>query len=216
MGPPSLLMPFDLIGSSSKSYFAVSGVKAEDVPVVASLGMVANPNLNCGSPMPTPFGLVLALTSHRIDMTWADIMGGLANMACDFALQTALSWAGGQVGDRIARALRGPVMRAAFQNQLFRNLMGDMGESAARYSALQAAALANRRMERLVGFGVGFFLGGPMGIDFATVPVIGWTPGGDASNWATTGRRDGEGSGGGTGGGRAVGAYMDDSGVPSF
>ncbi len=216
LGPPSLTLPFDLLGSSSKSYFAVSKVKAEGKPVVASLDIVMNPNLNCGTPMPSPLGIVLAMTTHRVDMSWADIMGGLATMACDFAIQTALNWAGGKIGDRIAGALRGPVMRAAFQSALFRGLMGEGSEAAARYAAHEAAALAARRMSRVVGYTVSFFMGGPMGADFATVPVIGWTPGGAGANRATTGQADGEGTGGVAGGGRALGAYMDNAGVPSL
>jgi hypothetical protein len=216
LGPPTLTWPFDLLGSSSKSYFAVSAVQADGKPVVASLAVVINPNLNCGTPLPAPLGIVLAMTTHRVDMSWADIMGGLATMACDFVLQALLNKLGGAIGDRIAGALRGPIMRRAFQSALFRNLMSEMPDAAARFAAHQSAALANRSMERLVGYGVGFFLGGPMGVDFAAVPVIGWTPGGAGASAVTTGQADGEGTGGVAGAGRAVGQYMDNAGVPSL
>ena len=216
LGPPSMTLPFDLLGSSSKSYFAASKELAEGKPMVASLDTVLNPNLNCGTPMPTPFGIVLAMTTHRVNLSWADIMGGLATMACDFAIQTVLNWLGGKIGDRIAGALRGPVMRAAFQSALFRRLMGEATEAVALVAALEAAGLASRRMSLVVGYAVSFFMGGPMGADFATVPVIGWTPGGAGANRATTGQADGEGTGGVAGRGRALGAYMDDAGVPSL
>jgi hypothetical protein len=215
MGPPTLTMPFDLLGSSSKAYFAVSAVKAEGKPVVAALLFIMDVNLNCGTPVPLPMGRTLALTSHQVNMTWADIMGGFATMACDFAIQSALNWLGGKAGDMIAGALRGPVMRAAFQSALFRNLMGEMSESAARFAAHEAAALAARRMSRLVGYGVSFFMGGPMGADFATVPVIGWTPGGTDAAAITTGLGE-SGDGGVAGAGRALGSYMDNAGVPSL
>jgi hypothetical protein len=213
-GPPSLTLPFDLLGASSKSYFAASAVQAEGKPVVVSLDLVVNPNLNCGTPMPTPFGIVLAMTTHRVDLSWADIMGGLATMAGDFVLQTALSFVGGRIGDGISHVLRGPVMRAAFQNALFRNLMTDMSEGAARYGAHESAALAARSMSRYVSYGVGFFMGGPMGFDAGGLGAP--TPGGASSNYLMTGQADGDGTGGVTGAGRAAGAYLDDAGVPSL
>lgn len=214
MGPPSLTLPFELIGSSSKSHFCVANVQADNSPIVVSLLFVVNPNLNCGMPIPTPTGVVLALTTHRVDMSWADITAGLATMCADFLLQAALAWAGGAIGNRIAGALRGPVMRSVFQSTLFRGLMGEASEVAARRAAMIAAAEANRSMERIVGFGVGFFLGGPMGFDAGALGVP--TPGGALSNKATTGQADGEGSGGITGSGRACGAYLDDAGVPGL
>ena len=214
MGPPSLTLPFDLIGSSSKSHFSVAKVQADKSPIVVSLLFVVNPNLNCGMPIPTPTGVVLALTTHRVDMSWADITGGLATMCADFLLQAALAWAGGAIGNRIAGALRGPVMRSVFQSTLFRGLMGEASEGAARFAAHQAAANANRSMERIVGFGVGFFMGGPMGFDAGALGMP--TPGGALANKATTGRADGEGTGGIAGSGRACGAYLDDAGVPGL
>lgn len=214
MGPPSLTMPFELIGSSSKSHFCVANVQADNSPIVVSLLFVVNPNLNCGTPIPTPTGVVLALTTHRVDMSWADIMAGLATMAADFVLQAALGWAGGAIGGRIAGALRGPVMRSVFQRTLFRGLMGEASELAARRAAILAAVDASRSMERVVGFGVGFFMGGPMGFDVGALGVP--TPGGALSNAATTGQADGEGTGGITGSGRACGAYLDDAGVPGL
>lgn len=214
MGPPSVTMPFDLIGASSKSHFCVANILAENSPIVVSLLFVVNPNLNCGTPIPTPTGAVLAITTHRVDMSWADILGGLATMAADFALQAALAWAGGAIGDRIAGALRGPVMRQAFQSAMFRGLMGDMSDGAARFAAHQAAVSANRSMERIVGFGVGFFMGGPMGFDVGALGMP--TPGGALASAATTGQADGEGTGGIAGAGQAAGAYLDSAGVPSL
>lgn len=214
MGPPSLTLPLELIGASSKSHFTVANVQADGSPIVVGLLFVMNPNLNCGTPLPTPTGAVLALTTHRVDMSWADILAGLATMAADFVLQAALAWAGGALGNRIAGALRRPVMQSVFRSTMFRELMGEASELAARRTSMIAAAEANRSMERIVGFGVGFFMGGPMGFDAGALGVP--TPGGALSNWATTGQADGEGSGGIAGAGRATGAYLDDGGVPSL
>lgn len=231
MGPPSLLLPFDLLGSASKSYFAVAKVEAEGKPVVASLLITVDVNLNCGSPFPTPTGFVVALTTHRVDMSWADILCGLATMACDYILQSLLSLAGGKIGDRIAGALRGPVMRAVFQRTLFNELMGSASERAAHFAAYEAAALANRSMARVVGYGVSFFMGGPMGADYGTdlSDISGGrvgartTPGGYGAGQATTGlgesvdeNGEGKGDGGIAGAYREMGGYMDDAGVPSL
>ena len=231
MGPPTLTMPFDLLGSASKSYFAVAAVQAEKKPVVASLLVTVDVNLNCGSPFPTPTGFVVALTTHRVDMSWADILGGLATMLCDFMLQSALNWLGGKIGDRIAAALRGPVMRAVFQRTLFNQLMGGAGERAAYFAAYEASALANRSMARAVGFGVSFFMGGPMGADVGTdlTTISGGrvgslpTGGGYVAGQVTTGlgesvdeNGEGRGDGGVAGAYRDMGGYMDDAGVPSL
>lgn len=215
-GPPTQTMPFDLLGSASKAYFAVSGVQADGKPIVASLLFIVDIGLNCGTPIPTPTGRPLAITTHRVDMSWADIMGGLANMACDFAIQSALGWAGGAIGGRIAARLGPAVSNRAFQNALYRGLVGGLDDAAADAAAAAAGRLAAERMERLVGYGVGFFLGGPMGADFGTDAVGGWTPGGAGANYANTGTTSGEGSGGVSGAGRAVGTYMDNAGVPSL
>lgn len=216
IGPPSQTMALEMLGASSKSYFAVSSVQADGKPIVASLLFMIDISLNCGTPIPTPTGRPLALTTHRVDMSWADIMGGLATMACDFAIQSALNWLGGRASEMIASRLAAGVTARATQNALYRGLVGGMDEAAADAAAAAAGVAARERMERLVGYGFGFFMGGPMGADFGTVPVIGWTPGGTDAAYVTTGSADGEGSGGVAGRGRAVGEYMDNSGVPSL
>jgi hypothetical protein len=214
VGPPSVTLPFDLLGSSSKSYFAVASVQADSKPIVASLLITVDVSLNCGTPFPTPTGFVLALTTHRVDMSWADIMAGLATMLADFVIQTILNRLGGAIGDRIAGMLRGPIMRSVFQRTLFNGLMAGAEHGAARWAAHEAALVASRSMSRIVGYAVPFFLGGPMGFDAGALGFP--TPGGKGAGLATTGQADGEGSGGITGAGRAFGTYMDNHGVPSL
>jgi hypothetical protein len=212
IGPPSNTLPFDMLGSSSKSHFFVANIQAEGKPICAALLITVNPNLNCGMPAPTPTGFVMAFTTHMVSMSMADICAGLAAMCCDIALQAACSAIGGAVSGAIMNRIRGPVMRAAFQNQLFRNLMADMPDMAARRAAMIAAAETSRGVDRALGYTVGFFLGGPMGFDAGALGLP--TPLGAGSNLVATGTADGEGSGGAIGGGRATGEYLDDPSTP--
>src|SRR6266540_4294623 len=76
IGPPSVLMLLEIPLSSSKSYFGSSRYVSKGKPVAAALLWHLNPNLNCGSPVPTPTGCVIAFTTHEVDMTWGDIFSG--------------------------------------------------------------------------------------------------------------------------------------------
>ena len=56
IGPPSLLLPLDILFSASKSYFFTTQYKAEGANIAVALAIIVNPNLNCGTPIPTPTG----------------------------------------------------------------------------------------------------------------------------------------------------------------
>jgi len=110
IGPPSTTLMIEILTSGSKSHFGPSyyqvtdQTKASGNPAVALLGGT-NPNLNCGYPIPTPFGMVLALTTHGLGMSWGDIVGGLYQMALDFMLQAILQKLGGDLGSWLGKGV---------------------------------------------------------------------------------------------------------------
>jgi len=187
-GPPSLLTPLDMIFSSSKSYFGPSAYQAEGKPIAAALFVIANPNLNCGTPLPLPVGLVLAINTHFVGMSWADVGHGLLAGVIDFSIQAALSWVSGKIGDWIANRIAPQVMSKQAMKQFLRSQGAEenginqlarsiVNERTARANAIlghlpdllrtspQALTPAMAKgIETVVGFG----LGGPMGLDVGT------------------------------------------------
>ena len=59
-----------------------------------------NPNLNCGYPLPTPTGGVIALTTHEVQMTWGDIVSGALQMGFDFLIMWAMNKMFGKVNSK--------------------------------------------------------------------------------------------------------------------
>lgn len=190
IGAPSLTLPIEWVFSSSKSHFGVSRYKAEGKPIAVALLLVANPNLNCGTPLPTPTGVVLALNTHFVGMTLADFLGGLAFMAADFLLQAVLQKLGDRGAGFIARRLVPPVMsRTAAKAALrSRGVPGRAINAAARAlrdsQRTRAASAYGRVVTRGVPVAVSGVAGGPMGADLGLAGVP--TPGGYAADRART------------------------------
>jgi hypothetical protein len=178
--------------SSSKSHFGVSAYSGVDNKkaqncIAVALAVHANPNLNCGVPMPTPTGMVIALNTHYVGMTWGDFVSGLNVMCLDIILQTLLSkfgsWLGGLAG-RMSTSFA-PVTFAT--NQAAKTWLASVGRGAtsAMARALRAQQVAKlaawnagmgKILERLgaktstpVGEAViGFIMGSPTGADAGT------------------------------------------------
>ena len=105
IGSPSVLLLIEIPLSSSKCHFGSSKYKCDKGTVGVSLLFAVNLNLNCGTPCPTPTGTVLAVATHRVDMTWGDICAGVMNMASDWLIQTALQFVGSAAGGAAAKGL---------------------------------------------------------------------------------------------------------------
>jgi hypothetical protein len=110
IGPPSITLPIEMVLSGSKSHFGPSAHVLGDQwggsgPIAAALLMCVNPNLNCGMPMPTPTGAVLALTTHVTGMTLGDIYAGFCMMMWDLVLQTLLNLIGNGLGNWLGKGL---------------------------------------------------------------------------------------------------------------
>ncbi len=206
IGPPSITLPIEVAFSASKSHFGPRNYVEKDNTggknhIAAALGGFINPNLNCGTPCPTPTGMVLALNTHGVGMTPGDIAAGMTQMVVDVALQTALGYLGNGVGAALgylAKKVGPQVLTRVAARNLYRNLpkaarpVGlKFGDAAKLLRAKQAARVA--RWNSGIGRGLGVFInvfgGGPMGADAGSDAVKGPTAFGSL---AKLGGEDGE------------------------
>lgn len=180
IGPPSITLPLEMLLSGSKSHFGASKTIVKDQfgatgPVAVAMLGFTNLNLNCGYPLPTPFGQVIAPTTHVTTVTLGDLIAGLYLMAFDFCLQAILNKLGSKVGEwmgeaagAIARRLGVGALSRVAARQMARAL-GIRSGIGATQRALQAASRARLAAiienTKIYGFApIGVFLGGPLGI----------------------------------------------------
>jgi hypothetical protein len=205
IGPPSTTLPLVMLFSSSKSYFGPAATQAEGKPIAVALLIQVNPNLNCSEPVPLPVGTVVALNTHYVGMTMADILGGLGEALSDFIIQAVLQRLGGALGDKVGGWLSNRFFQKVFQQRYIAEILrgGPLDLAAARAGVQAAAALEGRLGLRYAGTAIenvfGIFMGGPMGIDAGTFGAP--TPGG----WVGD-----EGSGLGRQLGESLGRPLDD------
>lgn len=175
IGVPSVTLPVEMAFSFSKSYWGSSRYVAEEQIMACALLVSVNPNLNCGTPLPTPTGFVIAITTHIVEMSLADYLTGFFRMGLDFALQWILSKAGGWIGDKLSGAISQRMANRAFNNVMFRELMEGTSDHIATALALDAAMKAIQKTYQTMGPVVGFILGGPLGADAGTfkIPTLG-------------------------------------------
>ena len=159
VGPPSALLAIEIPLSSSVSYFGTSMVMVENKPACVALAMLVNYNLNCGTPVPTPTGIVIAANTHFAAMTLGDLLGGVAVMAMDVAIGVVLGkaigagsgWAAGRLGPRVAQWL-GP---RAYNRTLFQTAMRHadsraIGMNVAEFEADMARELIEEQAPEIV------------------------------------------------------------------
>ena len=108
VGPPSITLPIEMVTSGSKSHFGVTKWKVKDqtgAPGCVAVGVLGltNLNLNCGTPAPTPFGLVIAPTTHLAALTLGDLISGLYMMAWDYMAQRIMYMLGNLAGDAVKK-----------------------------------------------------------------------------------------------------------------
>lgn len=200
VGAPSQTLAVEMLFSASKSHYGASAHPVEGKPMAVALFGNVNPNLNCGIPIPTPTGFALAINTHYVGMSEADVMVGNALMMTDLVLQAVFQYVGGRAAGWITRRLAPRVMSRTAARQAVRAMNRSRPPGAPKLGigdgqrALQAAQ--RRRASRYAGVvtrgigdgAVGGVLGGPMGADLGTAGVP--TPGGVASEHAERAVRD--------------------------
>ena len=190
IGVPSITLPVEMLFSSSKSYFSTSRYQVAGESVACSLLVVVNPNLNCGTPMPSPTGVVLALTTHRVNMTWGDVFAGLGRMFADWCVQTVFNFLGNKAGGALSKFLSARLYEGLLSKFAIEALAtGGDAELALLWAGVMAAAGAERSGNiagTVFGAALSFFGGGPMGADVGALGGYNanrdnpWTPGGAA------------------------------------
>jgi hypothetical protein len=214
IGAPSVTLPVEMAFSSSKSHFSTSRYHAGGQPVAVSLLTVVSPNLNCGTPLPTPTGFVFALTAHRVDMTFGDIFGGFGAMFGDWCVQAVLNKLGSALGSRLSGFLQARLFNRYIANWTAVALRGGGDEALARsWAGVMAASRAERGASIAAAVFEGtlaFLSGGPMGADIAALGGYGeggWTPGGQLGD-TTSGFYEGL--------GQAFGDYLEGPGPGDY
>ncbi len=184
-GPPSITLPIEMVTSGSKSHFGVTKWKVKDQTgadgcvAVGLLGMT-NLNLNCGTPAPTPFGLVIAPTTHLAALTLGDLISGLYMMAWDYMAQRIMYMAGNALGGVVSKVVGRVATRLG---------VGALGRTAARQMARALGTRANigptaralqlQRIQTLTKIAerttiaLGLAAGSPLGISTSTTQVDG-------------------------------------------
>ncbi|HEY2730999.1 MAG TPA: hypothetical protein VGK52_13740 [Polyangia bacterium] len=181
-GPPSQTLPIELVTSGSKSHFGVTKWKVKDqtgAPGCVAVGLLGltNLNLNCGTPAPTPFGLVIAPTTHLATLTLGDLVSGLYMMAWDYMAQRILYMAGKFAGDAVAKLINNVAGRlgvgllgrtAARQLARAMGIRSEIGPVARALRAARARTLTTVADRTMIALGLA--AGSPLGISTSTIP----------------------------------------------
>jgi len=204
-------LPIEIMFSASKSHFASAKYEVEGQPVSLALLFCYNPNLNCGTPVPTPFDLVICINTHVAGMSWADIFAGLGSMLSDFVIQSVLNWVGGKAAKWLTN-MKGVtsgrigqyLANAAYNNAYIKGTIEGLTHNQAVGTALKAMtdriAVVWTVGEQLIGTEIGLLLGSPLGV---SVGNVGLTPlGGGQTGDAAGGYLEGK--------GRELGQALDD------
>ncbi|MDA3960418.1 MAG: hypothetical protein PF961_06485 [Planctomycetota bacterium] len=170
VGAPSQTLPLDMLGSASKSHFGSSKYRVAGGKAAVALACVVNPNLDCGTPMPTPTGAALAPTTHFVGMTMGDFQAGLVNMAVDVVLQTACNFAGTAAGNmaRSAASRLAPNLMASGAGGFLTRMFGtpDLAlRGIDRFLSAPLRGFANALDTRAGGYAFDFVFGSPLGVD---------------------------------------------------
>jgi hypothetical protein len=101
IGAPSTTLPAEIAVSFSKSLFVIGNYQVSGRPVAAAMAGQTNMNLNCGTPLPTPTGNVIAVSTH---------VAGMAPPAVAVAVGGMV---GGMVGGSALGQVKGPTLDAS-------------------------------------------------------------------------------------------------------
>lgn len=100
---PNILFPILVLGSGSISEFGSFTVLTKNSPIATAIvpsppfiPIGINYNLNCGFPVPTPTGVVIAPNTVVAGMTLGDIFASACTMVVDIAVQGAMNFVWGR------------------------------------------------------------------------------------------------------------------------
>jgi hypothetical protein len=191
VGVPSITIAIEMLFGGSKSHFGPMSVSVPDQyggtqSPAAALMFVVNPNLNCGFPIPTPLGFVIATNTTVTGLTLGDVLAGLYGMAMDFAFQTLINlashyglgalfrWIGPKLAPHFGVTIlsRAAARRAAREAWKAAGKVGPLGGHVT--DAVKNAPIENftDMFGMIASNPIQFFFGSPLGTD-AGAPGIG-------------------------------------------
>ncbi len=97
----NILFPIYVLTSKSISNFGSFTVLSGGNPTAAAIGVYVNPNLNCGQPLSTPTGMVVAPGCNMVGITFAEFMAGMISLTVGMALSFIFGKIGGAVAGKI-------------------------------------------------------------------------------------------------------------------
>jgi hypothetical protein len=170
-GMPHILLPLEIALSASKSYFGASTYVGKDntgaaSPVCTCALIVMNPNVNCGTPLNTPFGIVPGLNTHVADMSLADYLVGVVQGAFEVLLGYLLNKAmPGLTRNLFPQSVRTAIMArlasSPMASRILTQLIGGKADD------LAVHIFAGTMLQSLVGL----MVGSPFGISIANSPL---------------------------------------------
>lgn len=158
---PNILFPLYVLTSSSISNFGSFTVLSGGKPTAAAIGVYVNMNLNCGQPVNTPTGMVVAPGCNMVGLSFAEFMAGMASIAVNMAI----SYVAGKIGGKIGEKVSGWAMSGIC------NIAGRVSVSAGLMSAaVLSTKFVSKVVEEVIGAPIGQLIGGPAGAvgDFIT------------------------------------------------
>lgn len=149
---PNIFFPLYVLTSSSSSNFGSYTVLSANNPTAAAVGVYVNINLNCGGPLSTTTGMVVAPGCNMVGITLADFVAGLFSNLVGVAISfVSGSIAGGlsKVGSKVGTNLVG-------------NIVGKFSATRGlQYSLIMALSGVDDVTEEIVSTAIGEFLSSP-------------------------------------------------------
>ena len=169
---PNILIPIYILTSKSSSNFGSFTVLSGGNPTAAAIGVYVNMNLNCGQPVSTPTGIVVAPGCNMVGITFAEFLAGMVTIAVNMAISFLLDRLGKRLGmDRLTGKLSDYAIGAVA------NIAGRVSVSAGLMVACAGTtAFVKSVVNEVMGAAVAQFTG--MGEDAANDAII--------NNWNET------------------------------
>lgn len=171
-GPmPHILLPIEIMLSASKSYFGASSYVGKDntgsvSPVCVCMLVVVNPNVNCGTPVNTPTGVVPGLNTHVAHMDPADYVVGIVQAAVEVGISYLLNkYMPVLTKNLFPQSVRTALMARLADSPLAAKVLGQL--AGGEVNDLAVHAFVGNLLNSMAGLAVG----SPFGVSVANTPL---------------------------------------------
>jgi hypothetical protein len=171
-GPlPHILLPLEIMLSASKSYFGASSYLGKDntggvSPVCTCALVIVNLNVNCGTPLNTPTGVVPGINTHVAHMSLADYAVAIIQAAVEVALSYLLNkYMPVLTRNLFPQSVRTALMARLASSPMFARVLTQL--IGGKADDLAVHVFTGNMMNAMVGL----IIGSPFGISIANTPV---------------------------------------------